>query len=47
VYKCEYQGCFAGFRLKTELRDHYKVHYLDDTEEDGEYFEVITEELVE
>jgi hypothetical protein len=46
VYKCD--QCTAGFRLKTELRDHYKTHYVDDQEDalDEEY-EVLSEEFIE
>lgn len=51
VYKCEHPGCSAGFRLKNDLRDHYKVHFLDEQEEldaqNEEYDEVIAEEYIE
>lgn len=49
VYKCEHHGCDAGFRLKTELRDHYKVHYINDDNEseENDYYEIVQEEFVE
>ena len=31
VYKCTI--CPDAFRLQSQLRDHYKVHYKNDTEE--------------
>lgn len=33
VYKCEQAGCSAGFRLKNDLRDHYKIHFIDEQDE--------------
>lgn len=50
MYKCEQPGCSAGFRLKNDLRDHYKVHFIDEQdeiEEESEDYEVITEEFIE
>lgn len=37
VYKCDHPGCTEGFRLKNDLRDHYKVHYIgEDVQEEFE-----------
>jgi hypothetical protein len=51
VYKCSHSGCSAGFRLKNELRDHYKIHYIGEQEDElelqSEDYEVISEEFVE
>lgn len=49
VYKCEHVDCSAGFRLRNELRDHYKVHYIETEEDDEDQtdYEVITEVFVE
>lgn len=27
LYCCEFESCLASYRLKSELTDHYKVHY--------------------
>lgn len=48
VYKC--QHCSAGFQYKSDLRDHYRIHYINDEEiieseiQDHEY-QVIEEEV--
>lgn len=48
VYKCEHPGCPAGFRLKNDLRDHYKVHFIEEEiDEDSEPFEMPEELSVE
>lgn len=31
IYMCEFEGCTAGFRLKIELKQHYAVHYVNNT----------------
>jgi uncharacterized Zn-finger protein len=47
IYKCE--QCSEGFRFKNDLRDHYRVHYVnvEDEQEIQEEFEVITEVFVQ
>lgn len=49
IHKCD--QCNEGFRLKSELRDHYKVHYLEDQDDDDEQneeeYEVMSEEFIE
>ncbi|CAG9806882.1 unnamed protein product [Chironomus riparius] len=29
IYKCDFEGCTEGFRLKFELKQHYAVHYVN------------------
>ncbi|CRK94997.1 CLUMA_CG008483, isoform A [Clunio marinus] len=53
VYECEFSGCSQGFRLKSELRDHYKIHYEvdeDDVDEimiNPDSYEIISEEIID
>ena len=29
IYRCNFEGCNEGFRLKFELKQHYAVHYVN------------------